>query len=542
MLKPISRATLLKGLAGLAIAGGSAELLFQILGKSSNIPCRILGPSVALGHALRDKRIGSVPPDVPVTETAVTIIGGGIAGLSAAWWLKKQGFNDFTVLELEPDVGGNSRSGRNQVSAYPWGAHYVPLANDESVYVRMLFEELGIVNGADSKGVPIYNDLYLCHEPQERLLKDGSFQEGLIPRRGLQNSEREEMSRFFAQMDKFRRMIGSDGKPAFAIPLDLSSQDKDILRLDQISMAEWLKGNDFHAKPLLWYVNYCCRDDYGSSINNVSAWAGVHYFAGRRGRAANAELNSVVTWPEGNGFIVNKLKERLQSHVETNALVVKVAKNEGAVTSYMNTKTNSHRVIKSKCVIFAAPRFLAPHLIDDYRKHEAQEPVYAPWLVANLTLKRIPSERGIQLAWDNVSYLSNSLGYVVATHQNITTREGATVITYYYPLSQNDPAIERGQMLKSSAQEWRKLVTEDLEKMHPGITEEILSIDIWPWGHGMIRPSVGFLWGETRDKMKESHGNVFFAHSDMSGMSNFEEAQYHGVEAATRVLSKLKQV
>ena len=79
---------------------------------------------------------------------------------------------------------------------------------------------------------------------------------------------------------------------------------------------------------------------------------------------------------------------------------------------------------------------------------------------------------------------------------------------------------------------------EDLEKMHPGIANEIISIDLWPWGHGMVRPSVGEMWGESRQKMNEPRGNIFFAHSDMSGISNFEEAQYHGVEAAKIILAK----
>jgi hypothetical protein len=57
----------------------------------------------------------------------------------------------------------------------------------------------------------------------------------------------------------------------------------------------------------------------------------------------------------------------------------------------------------------------------------------------------------------------------------------------------------------------------------------------------MIRPSVGFIWGGVRQKMKDPLDNIVFAHSDMSGMSNFEEAQYHGVEAAKHVLAQTKQ-
>ncbi len=540
MQKRISRATLLKGLTGFAAAASSGKLYLDWQQSSARIPCRMLGPSMALGHAVRDGTAENTAPDEPAVDTAVTIIGGGIAGLSAGWWLKRQGFSDFVLLEMERTVGGNSAAGKNQVSAYPWGAHYVPVANRESAYVRTLFEELGIIQGWDSAGAPIYNDLYLCHEPQERLFKDGSFQEGLVPQRGLQPDERREIARFFELMQKWRATVGSDGRPAFAIPLDLSSQDAELLAMDSISMAQWLQSNDFRSRPLLWYVNYCCKDDYGSAIDNVSAWAGIHYFAGRRGVAANAELNSVVTWPEGNGFLVNRMRERLIDQITTGALVTGIERQgDRVITSYMRRDTRKNLGFRSHYVIFSAPRFLAAHMIPRYDIVGTHDLAYAPWMVANITLQSPPSGDGTPLAWDNVNYRSDSLGYVVATHQEITTRRGPTVITNYYPLSSTNPSAGRKRLSELSAAEWSKLVVQDLEKMHPGIRQQILSIELWPWGHGMIRPSVGFIWGETRAQMKDNFGNVFFAHSDMSGISNFEEAQYQGVEAAKRVLTEL---
>ena len=40
----------------------------------------------------------------------VVIVGGGVAGLSAARKLKQAGV-DFVLLELEPEVGGTAVSG-----------------------------------------------------------------------------------------------------------------------------------------------------------------------------------------------------------------------------------------------------------------------------------------------------------------------------------------------------------------------------------------------------------------------------------------------
>ena len=69
----------------------------------------IVGQSVDLGHILRTNQNFDVPEDNWQTINTV-IIGGGIAGLTAAWKFKRENHNDFVVLELEPEIGGTSRS------------------------------------------------------------------------------------------------------------------------------------------------------------------------------------------------------------------------------------------------------------------------------------------------------------------------------------------------------------------------------------------------------------------------------------------------
>src|SRR5688572_3267474 len=90
----------------------------------------IVGQNVDLGHVLREQRNFEVPPD-NWQEVAVAIVGGGIAGLSAAWKLSKKGFNDYVLLELEKEVGGTSQSGNGTPVGYPWGAHYLPVPFQE---------------------------------------------------------------------------------------------------------------------------------------------------------------------------------------------------------------------------------------------------------------------------------------------------------------------------------------------------------------------------------------------------------------------------
>ncbi|MDP9003818.1 MAG: FAD-dependent oxidoreductase, partial [Verrucomicrobiota bacterium] len=127
---------------------------------------------------------------------------------------------------------------------------------------------------------------------------------------------------------------------------------------------------------------------------------------------------------------------------------------------------------------------------------------------------------------------SNSLGYVVATHQNVNPVPRETVITHYWPLDATPPAEERQRALGRTHAEWCDRVVADLDRIHPGIRSQIRNIDVWVWGHGMIRPVPGFIWGETRQAMQQPHGRIVFAHSDMSGISIFEEAFTRGTQAA----------
>jgi hypothetical protein len=56
----------------------------------------------------------------------------------------------------------------------------------------------------------------------------------------------------------------------------------------------------------------------------------------------------------------------------------------------------------------------------------------------------------------------------------------------------------------------------------------------------MISPQPGYIWGEKRAKLNKPLGELWFAHSDMSGISIFEEAQYRGVIAANAALERVR--
>ena len=478
-----------------------------LIGLTAKAGPRIAGgfvnESFPLGHRIRDHarfRAASRTEKFPIV-----IVGGGVAGLSAAWRLNKRGFHDFVLLEMEPQAGGNSRWGENEISAFPWAAHYVPVPGPKTVLVRELFEELGVLQNG------VWDERRLCFAPQERLFIHGRWQEGIEPEAESTARDREDYRRFQDLVNQFR----ASGE--FTIPMELGAKPS---QLDSLSMQDWLTQNRFTSPYLDWYINYACRDDYGALARDTSAWAGIHYFASRE-----AEEKGPLTWPEGNGWVVRQLLRRLQAFVRVNSPVYSIAR-EGA---RLRVRTEQADYLAAR-VIFAAPTFLAPYLIDGAVRPDNF--VYSPWLTANLVIEKPPAD----VAWDNVIYESPTLGYVDATHMSLKTFIDRSVWTFYWSLADRPPAEARTLLLEKDWTYWRDAILHDLSRAHPDIASRVSRMDVMRIGHAMARPVPGFL--ESRRSF-QNRGPVFYANSDLAGFSIFEEAQYHGVTAADRALQSL---
>lgn len=527
-----NRRTILAGAGALAAAAGSG---LAWAWSRPHLPEGALGGAdLARGHRLRQ---GGFPAPAQVEQADIVVAGGGIAGLAAGWTLAEAGVRDFRLLELEDAVGGNARSGRNAVSAFPLGAHYLPVANREAGALQHMLRRLGMIVG-EKDGAPVYDPYQLCADLQERLLWQGRWQEGLIPRSGLGGEDRGDLAAFERAMADFSARIGRDGKPAFALPIAYSSQDPELLALDRIGFAAWLDARGWRSPVLRAHLRYCIRDDYGCEPEQVSAWAGIHYFAGRRGWAADGAGDNLLTWPEGNDRLVRLMARGFADRIRTGRIVHRVARDgEGVLVDSFDVRSGQTIRTRARAAILSMPHFIAARVAPgDVRPSEAF--TYAPWLVANVTLDRLPEGRGAALAWDNVSATSDSLGYVVATHQGPAAIASGTVLTWYLPLSTMAPADGRRLLVERPVEDWQRQVRDELLEMHPELEGAIRRIDVWRWAHAMVRPVPGLIWGAAREATA-TRPPLFLAHSDMSGLSLFEEAHYRGVAAAEGAMAHL---
>jgi predicted NAD/FAD-dependent oxidoreductase len=504
-----------------------------------------VGASHARGHRLRSG--AALPPPATQRQAAVLIVGAGIAGLAAARAFAKAGVQDVQLLELEDSAGGNSRGHALAGMACPLGAHYLPMPGPASHEVSEWLFEIGLLKS--EMGRTVADERHLCHSPQERLFIDGAWAEGLLP-------PAEKGSVMASQVQQFARAVQAlqttaRGARAFAMPAHHAPWGATQAALNTQTFALWLDAQGITHERLRWYLDYCCRDDYGAGAGVVSAWAGVHYFASRHGFHApgdeQAEREPVFTWPEGNAWLAQRLAAPFTStanpRLHTGRTVLRVTENKHHVQVLAwDEQGQQLEAWTTPQVVLAVPLFIAARVLDSNSstltcalQAAASWLRYAPWLVANLHLTApLLARTGAPLSWDNVIYGSAGLGYVDALHQSLrTVTDGAstpTVLTAYHAL----PTDQRGALLSGSSSVWAEQIIQQLAPAHPDLRRRVQRVDLMRWGHAMAVPAPGVQHHPALLALRQVRGRVRFAHADLAGYSVFEEAFTAGAEVASQ--------
>ena len=253
----VDRRELFAALLGTTIASSAGVLGCRP--APTSIPGELLTPNFAFGHQLRDKgfdadeertsRSAAIGDDVDVA-----VIGGGVAGLSAAWHLgRTRPELRVVVLELEAQLGGTSQCGQRGPFRFPWGAHYLPVPMPENEPLIELLEEMGILEARATDGSPIVKEQFLCREPEERLFVNGRWQLGLFPRDGATDEDLRQHQAFRAEIDRWVRKRDESGRRMFAVPIAAGSDQDEVRQLDRLSVAAWMDAHGW-ASPRIAMV------------------------------------------------------------------------------------------------------------------------------------------------------------------------------------------------------------------------------------------------------------------------------------------------
>ena len=518
--------------SGLALGGG-------VFWQWQELAAQVHYPGRLEGHYLRDQK--NLPAPSKTIHTDVLILGSGVAGLTAAWKMHKLGKRDFLMLD-GPQPYGNAAGGAFGEYAYPTGGHYLPLPSPESTHVREILSDLGIILRDGDKEAPYYDERFVLHAPEERLLRDGMWEEGFLPTAGLPEWELAEHKRFFAEVEHLRQLRGKDGRRVFVFPTMLSSSDPQWAGLDLITLKQWMEQGGYRSPSLHWYLNYCCRDDYGRRYDEISAWAGLHYYCSRWGKAANAGNGAWLTWPGGMSPVASAMdKAAGQQRMAGTAYRLQLHPDGGVEALCFSLENGQPRTwrIRARKAICAMPLYVAariiPHIAQLGFDLKRDAPSYAPWMVANFLMQQFPAELpAVPLSWDNVVYDEPGLGFVVSTHQDIRVRPPEkSVFSCYVALSHLKIDEARKWLNQATSAELLELAVRDLKtaygwKLAPCVER----VDITVRGHAMAAPLPGFRSNAGCRALREETGPILFAHADLSGFSVFEEAAWWGYRAA----------
>ncbi|MBV8634353.1 MAG: FAD-dependent oxidoreductase [Burkholderiaceae bacterium] len=544
----MSRRSFLLGAGAAALSGGAGWWLRRQRFPMHELTPQIGYPGMREGHLLRDK--SALPQPSGTLETDVVILGSGVAGLSCAWRLAKSGYRNFLVID-GPEFGGNADGGSFGGLRYPRGAHYLPLPSMESTHVREMLADFGVIEADAMSERPRFDERVLLHAPDERLLIKGEWQEGIVPSAGLTVDEAAQIKRFFQYVDSLKTAKGADGRKLFAIPLALSSQDPAWTRLDTSNVKAWLLESGYTAPSLHWYMDYVCRDEYGTEYGRVSAWCGLHYFASRGGKAANASEGAVLTWSNGLQPLVRHLSGAVDSNTHHAswrkggfaARVEESASGVEILCAQLTPKGIQTFTVKAGRAVCAMPLMMTaqivPHLSSYGFDKASHMPAHAPWLVSNFLLNGFPAElKGAALAWDNVAYEGRGLGYVVSTLQDIrVAAPPQTVFSAYQALSKQTPSQARQWLQGATPHELYEEAACDLQLAYGDkLAEHAAALEITVRGHAMASPAPGFLSNHGLAALRATDGKLLFAHADLSSFSVFEEAAWWGCEAARKIL------
>ncbi len=447
-------------------------------------------------------------PKADSITTETLIVGGGVAGLSAANALKGQ---DFLLCELSDDLGGTSSSMTTDGVTFAQGAHYdlgYP-ANYGKDGLELL-KSLDIISYHPWKNTWSFKDeQYIIPNPR----KNQCFQEGKMRPDVLEEGELKE---------QFQKLL----RPYYnRMPMPTTLVAEDLRILNDITFFDLLDQNLELTPAFKRGLDYHMLDDWGGTTEQVSALAGIHYFTCRPYETQVVDLFSP---PDGNGYFIKKLANNLPAdRLLTRHLVKSIkAEGEGFVTEVVDIQAQSVREIKSSNVIYAGQKHALKYIMpDQYPFFEAN--TYAPWLVLNLILDNQLDKKGF---WQNEMLMDDEtfMGFVDSDMQETSEREHR-VLTAYYCL----PPESRNDLKNVEAN--KQVITEKTvgylnQYFDEDISGLIKEVHVKVMGHAMPIPKPGYLFADKNQN--RLYANMTFAGVDNARLPLFFEAMDSGIQAA----------
>jgi len=473
-----------------------------------------MGDDFTSGHRIRDGALPSLASAALQPEVDTIVVGGGISGLTSAYRLG--GNRRVVVLEQAPAAGGNAKSASWGDLEYAIGAAYFcePDRGDE---LDTLYRELGVMDRSlpVPKGEVFFGD---------RLIE--GFWEG-----NANPSERDDIVRIAREW----RNLVEHRYPDIPWTPETGWTEDEYEAADLLPFSKHLDAID--APPAVRrFCKHYCWSSFGAPPEEVSTYAALNFIT--------AEFGVIRALPGGNAGVAKALLEKLTGrgvNVATGQLAVSVKNRDDGVEVVALRGDEVLRYHAKSCV-FAAPRFMAAHIVDGFPADRLEIVAGMKWrayLVANVLLSKRPRHE-----WYDVYRLDEldpaTMGWtdlILADFVKEERSKRTAVITAYRALP-----FDGGRALLGTIEQYDEHRSTLLADLAPKLAAlgldrtDIVDVNLARWGHPMVVAQPGQLSNGDLERLSAPFGRIAFAHQDRFGTPAIESAIAAGFAAAKEVV------
>lgn len=467
----------------------------------------------------------------PTEKTGLVIVGGGISGLVSAYLLRDQ---NPVLLEQADRFGGNSKGESWRGMDYSIGAAYFMQPDDGSA-LQKLYSDLDL------------DELYRIKETEDPVLlagkRFGAFWSG--------ETDPKQKRQFTQLKAHFLNVLnGENGLSYPDLPIEDPGQRKAIEQLETQSFRSYLEsvvGGKLHPH-IETVIQYYCYSSLGASASEISAAAGLNFYA--------AEFGAALVCPGGNAAVAERILARIAESVPLRNLragcsVIHVEVNsDGVCVGYLDPDGEVKSIL-AQAVIMACPKFVVKHVVrnlEPERIKAISKLQYRSYLVGNVLVHKKTTENfyDLFLLGDGKPYPQPGITDVILANFAHADPE-RTVLTLYRGIPSPNGRQElfsEGAFEKFRSQFETQIRSQILPALGVAPTD-VSDLRMTRWGHPMPLAQPGFISSGVIDQLRKPfQERVFFVEQDNWMLPAFETGASEAISFEPQVrdlLAKSKQ-
>jgi len=464
--------------------------------KPTSAP-RVEGEHFEICHQVRDGHHFDLPAATAKTEIA--IVGGGVAGLSAAYFLRGK---EWLLLEKEDHFGGNAYQEEFDGQPFSTGSAYAYHGDEGDLLASELGLKLPMVNMPDPT---LVNKTYI----------PDTWKTGI--------TELPYPKEIVASFLKFREDV-----------LKIKIKER-MAELDALPFSRFTTA--YAPEVQQWWDSYG-PSNWGATTPDTSAYVGLYnandLFTGGDGKRA--------ILPGGLGCITHKLVEILQPKYKERMLgeatvVAAVQEKDSVNVTYL--REGKLTTVSAKVVLMCTPKHITSRIIPGLpaeQRTAMRRTRFAPYPVVNLIFDKPVYNRG----YDNWCPGNSFTDFIVAdwtVRNDPGYKQENNILSCYTPLREEfrSTLLEEADCKTLAAR-----VLADFQKILPEFNVDPVEVRIYRRGHPMFISAPG-QYTKNRVAAAQPMERIYFGGNDSGGPESLTSESVRlsqvGVEWANLVLA-----